>query len=160
MADDIHVTGPGPNGERLEVNLKNRSIGLTTKDLVPILVVLGAFAGGILAAKVLFLGQERGHQLLGEITAQLHAHTAMVTAGQQDLRTHLDESLMRHNDLVQTQTQAIHTKVDTLEAYLEAWFRDLGHRLEILNFNLQHPDRTLPLRAPLPEEERRPDRGR
>ena len=36
MADEIHVSGPtGPNGERLELNLKERRIGISVKDLLP-----------------------------------------------------------------------------------------------------------------------------
>jgi hypothetical protein len=108
--------------------------------------------GGLLVAKVLFLGQARGHDLLGEIREQLNVNNAKVTAGQHELREHVDEGLLKQNDLLHQQTTAIDGKIVTMTQYIEKWFGEIGTRLEWLDHNIANPERRLPLRAPSPHE--------
>jgi hypothetical protein len=150
MSDDVHISGPtGPNGERLEVNLKERRIGISVKDLLPILVVIGAFVGGLLVAKVLFLGQTRGHELLGQIAAQLNDNNAKILAELHTERNHADADRRAQNELLVK-----------LEKYIEEWFTEIGTRLEWLDHNVANPERRMPLRAPAPREDRPPERSR
>ena len=98
----------------------------------------------------------RMDKLIDDIHAQdtlLMANNAKVTAGQQELRIHLDEGMLKQNDL-------LHTKMDALEKYIEAWFTEVGTRLELVNWNIAHPNEALPLRGTKPPEESQPHRGR
>lgn len=48
MGEEVHGSVTGGNGERLEVRLGSRSLGLTTRDLIPILLLLAGVVGGYL----------------------------------------------------------------------------------------------------------------
>jgi hypothetical protein len=48
MAEEIRAVTTGGNGERMEVRLGTRSFGVTTRDLVPILLLIMMGAGGYL----------------------------------------------------------------------------------------------------------------
>jgi hypothetical protein len=122
--------------------------------------VIGAFVGGIVLAKILFLGQTRGQDMLTVMAQQLNDNNAKITAGQHELRVHIDTAFAHQSEIVQTQTQAIEVLLQTLHRYIEEWFSDMGRRQELLNWNIAHPDRALPLRGPAPPEEREPPRGR
>ena len=61
---------------------------------------------------------------------------------------------MRQDTLVHTQTAAVEALVKGLTQYVETWFSEVGRRLELLNWNIAHPDKALPLRAPVPHDER------
>jgi hypothetical protein len=160
VADEVNVTGPGPNGERMEVSLKERAIKFNTSNLAFILVIVGAFAGGLLAAKILFLGQTRGHELLAGITAQLNSNNAKVVETLQAQQNHEDEGRRAQTELVHGQTEAIRALLEKLTTSIEAWFADMGRRQEIMNHNALNPERALPLRGPVPQEESLPARSR
>ena len=106
----------------------------------------------------------RMDKLIDDLHAQqmlLNANNAKVTAGQQELRNHVDERLVHQDTLVHQQTGAIDMKINTLEKYIERWFTEIGTRLEWLDHNIANPDRHMPLRAPRPlPEERDPARER
>jgi hypothetical protein len=160
MAEEIRASATGPNGEQFNVNLRERTIGISVKDLLPILVVIGAFVGGIVLAKILFLGQTRGQDMLTAIAQQLNENNAKITAGQHELRMHVETAFTKQSELVHTQTQAIEVLLQTLQRYIEEWFSEMGRRQELMNFNALHPEKALPLRGPVPSEEREPPRGR
>jgi hypothetical protein len=116
----------------------------------------------------------RMEKLIADVQEQnvlLTANNAKVTAGQQALQIHLDEALGHQTDLVHQQTTAIDGKVallgtavdkrfDSIHKYIEEWFSEIGRRMEWLDHNIANPDRRMPLRAPLPQEEHQPGRGR
>lgn len=185
MADDVRISSPGPDGGNgFSLDLRQKKLGLTGPNVALLMLIL--IIGGVAYVrtgtidKTMKTGQEqlaateaRVHQRVSDLFARLDkllddmqaqnalltANNAKVTAGQQELRTHVDEGLTKQNDLVHQQTNAIFAKVTTLEKYIEGWFSEIGQRLEMLNWNIAHPDKTLPLRAPLPREERHPERG-
>ena len=135
MPDDVQINAPGPNGEKLTVDLKQRTIGFTVKDLLPILMLLVAFGLGVFIAKVLFLGQERGQAALSTIATQV------------------DTALAKQNEMLAA-------KLDKLEDSFTVSMQTMGQWLEMLNHNLQHPDQALPLRAPARREEHPAPRDR
>jgi hypothetical protein len=66
MAEEINISAPTGNGpERMEVRLGPGTLGFSTKNILPIFAVLGAFAlifaAGYFIAMNLTSGQERGH---------------------------------------------------------------------------------------------------
>jgi hypothetical protein len=185
MADEVRIQSQGPDGNGLQLDLREKKLGLTGPNVALLLLIL--IIGGVAwlrtgtIDKTLKGGQEqiaategRVHQhvaeLFGRIDTLLHdlqqqtvvmnANNAKVTEGQHALRTHLDEALVRQDQLVHRQTEAIEALVKGLTQYVEAWFSEMGRRLELLNHNIAHPDKALPLRAPVPREEREPERGR
>jgi hypothetical protein len=160
VADEVNVSAPGPNGERMEVSLKERAIKFNTSNLAFILVIVGAFAGGLLAAKILFLGQTRGQELLMGLTAQLNTNHARLVEVLQAQQAHEDEGRRAQTELVHGQTEAIRALLEKLTSYIEHWFTDMGRRQEIMNHNVLNPERALPLRGPVPQEESPPVRGR
>jgi len=48
MSDEVQGTVTGGNGERLELRLGTRTLGLTTRDLIPILLLAILGVGGYL----------------------------------------------------------------------------------------------------------------
>jgi hypothetical protein len=185
MAEEVRVSTQGPDGNGVNVDLRERKFALTGPNVALLLLIL--IIGGVAYVrtgtidKTMRAGQEqlaatedrvhkrvtdlftRIDKLLDDVQLQntlLTANNAKVTAGQQELRAHVDEGLSKQNDLVHQQTNAIFEKVTMLEKYIEGWFSEVGQRLEMLNWNIGHPDKALPLRAPLPREERQPERGR
>jgi hypothetical protein len=186
MAEEVRLSTPGPNGGNgFSLDLREKKLGLTGPNVALLMLIL--IIGGVAYIrtgtidKTMKAGQEqlaatesRVHQrmsdlfarvdkLLEDVQAQntlLTANNAKVTEGQDALQIHLDAALRAQDDRVNAQTTTIHAKVDTLENYIERWFSEVGQRLEMLNWNIAHPDKALPLRAPLPQEERQPERGR
>jgi hypothetical protein len=185
VADDVSISSQGREGNGVSVNLREKKFALTGPNVALLMLIL--IIGGVAYIrtgtidKTMKSGQEqiaateaRVHQrvselfgridkLVDDLQAQsiaLNANNAKVTAGQQELRVHVDEGLTKQNDLVHQQTNAIFEKIAALEQYIEKWFSEIGQRLEMLNWNIAHPEQALPLRAPLPREERQPERGR
>jgi hypothetical protein len=78
MTEEIHGSVQGGNGERLEVKLGTKSLGLQTKDLIPILLLLAGCVGGFLiytnimeAVRLIYTRQEK-------VLEALHAHRALI----------------------------------------------------------------------------------
>ena len=185
MAEDIRVQAPGPNGNGFQLNLSQKKLGLTGPNVALLLLIL--IIGGVAYLrtgtidKTMKAGQEqiagtkdrvhkrvdalflRMDKLIDDLHGQttlLNANNAKIAAGQQELRSHVDEVATKQDALLHQQTNAIDSKIITLTQYIEKWFTEIGTRLELLNFNIQHPDKALPLRAPLPHQEHQPERGR
>ena len=176
--EEIRVNAPGPNGNGFSLDLREKKLGLTGPNvaLLLLIILIGAVAylrtGTI--DKTMKAGQEqiagtedrvhkrvdqlflRIDKLIDDMQAQnllLNANNAKVTTGQHELRVHLDEGMLRQNDL-------LHTKIGAFEKYIETWFSEVGKRMEILDFNIKHPDRALPLRGFQPGDDRQQERGR
>lgn len=177
MTDEVRVQGPGADGNGFSLDLREKKLGLTGPNvaLLMLICIIGAVAwlrtGTI--DKTLKSGQEqlaategrvqarvgdlfgRIDKLLDDLQAQnvlLTSQNATVKAGQQELRAHVDEALNRQTTLVHTQTEAIASLIHKQTEEVDKRFREVGQRLEVLDHNIQHPDRTLPLRSPLPPE--------
>jgi hypothetical protein len=185
MAEEVRVSAPGPNGNGFQLDLREKKLGLTGPNvaLLMLILIIGAVAyirtGTI--DRTLKAGQEqlaatetrvqgrvgelfgRIDKLLDDLQAQnvfLTANNAKVTAGQQELRAHLDDALAKQTALVHTQTEAIANLLLKQNEYVEKWFSDMGTRLEWLDHNIAHPDRRMPLRAPSTYEDQAPERKR
>jgi hypothetical protein len=48
VADEVRVNAPAGNGERLELSIGSKRLGLTTRDLLPILLLILGGVGGYL----------------------------------------------------------------------------------------------------------------
>jgi hypothetical protein len=48
MAEEVHGSVTGNNGERLELRVGSKAFGLNAKDLLPILLLLSGLVGGYL----------------------------------------------------------------------------------------------------------------
>ena len=178
MAEEIRVQTPDPEGNGFLLDLTQKKLGLTGPNvaLLLLIIIIGGVAwlrtGTIdktlhaVAAQVASTEdrvQKRVDQLLTRIdkiiddtqgqNTLLSANNTKITTGQHELRVHLDESMLKQNDLLRTQ-------LDALEQYIEGWFTEVGTRLELLNYNIKNPDKALPLRAPLPREDHLPGRER
>jgi uncharacterized protein YoxC len=185
MADDVSISSQGRDGNGVKVDLREKKFALTGPNVALLMLIL--IIGGVAYIrtgtidKTMKAGQEqlaatesrvqqrvselfgRMDKLLDDLQAQnvlLAANNAKVTAGQHDLQAHVDEGLTKQNDMVHQQTNAIFEKVATLEKSIDGRFAEIGQRLEMLNWNIVHPEKALPLRAPLPREERHPERER
>jgi hypothetical protein len=164
MAEDIQVNAPLGNGERLELKVGSKSLGVTTKDLVSLVVMLGAFAGFYLVSEHLNDGQKHGFAGLAKILEQNNAHQAQllekISLNQASLieivhqnRQEMTEQVARQNTLVNQQTIELRQDVDNQT-------KAMHHEHVMLNFNLtQEPPQRLPLDV-TPEELRslRPQR--
>lgn len=168
MADEVRAQIPtGPNGERMAIQIGTKSVAITSRDIVSVLLVLVMGIGFYLTVNSLTQNQERGFQRqdlgfqkLEKILDVLHTNqTAMLAALQQN-RDVTGSRLDKQNDLLHEQTEAFDHKIVRLTEYIEAWFSEMGRRQELMNHNALHPDKALPLRAPPPAEDHPPARGR
>jgi hypothetical protein len=73
MPEEVHGAITGGNGERMEIRLGTKSIGITAVSLIPILLLIGGIVGGYLiyqnqmeALRLLYTRQE---QLVKEMQA-------------------------------------------------------------------------------------------
>jgi hypothetical protein len=156
MADEVRAQLPtGPNGERMEVRIGNKSLGFTTKDLVTVLLVIG-FSGLVyLLIQNLSAGQAQGFTGLAQIldkmnTNQLHSfekmnsHQDTLTALVHTNRQQLEEKLSVQNQILHEQT------IEVRKGQV-----DLGNQLRrmliTMNYNLAHPNDPIPLEF-TPEE--------
>jgi hypothetical protein len=179
VAEEVNISSQGREGNGVSVNLRDKKFALTGPNVALLMLIL--IIGGVAYIrtgtidKTMKAGQEqlaatearvqlrvsdlfgRIDKLIDDLQAQntlLATNNAKVSAGQQELRSHVDEGLTTQNDLVHQQTNAIFEKVTLLEKSLDGRFAEIGQRLEMLNWNITHPEKALPLRAPLPREER------
>jgi hypothetical protein len=137
MAEEVHGTAQGPNGERLQLQVGTKSVGLSARDLTPILLLIAVIVGGYLSHQSNVTEQERLYTRQSDILVLLHENQKLV----QDV---LMESRKRV-DMVVEQQQA-----------------ELRHHLEVLRgFFVTHdwnqgrePAARLPLGAPPPEEKK------
>jgi hypothetical protein len=137
MAEEVHGTVQGPNGERLQLQVGSKSVGLSARDLTPILLLIAVIVGGYMAHQSTVAEQERLYTRLSDILVLLHENQKLV----QDV---LIESRKRV-DVVVEQQQA-----------------ELRHHLEVLrglfvthDWNQgREPAARLPLGAAPPEEKK------
>jgi hypothetical protein len=167
VAEETQLNIPAGNGERLELRVGSKSLGFTTKDLVSVLLVVVMGVGFYLTVQSMTdrldrgaHNQDVGFQKLEKLLDVMHTNQAAMLAGLQSNREVTGSKLDAQDERLHHQTSVINTKVDTLEKYIEEWFTEMGRRQEMMNFNVLHPDKALPLRAPSPHEERQPERGR
>lgn len=74
MAEEVRGTVTGGNGERLELKLGSKAIGLTVRDLIPILLLtVGCVSGYLLYRNMhdgLFLLYRRQEEILQQLVRQ------------------------------------------------------------------------------------------
>ena len=165
--DETRLNVPAGNGERLELRVGSKSLGFTTKDLVSVLLVVVMGIGFYLTVESLTdrldrsaHNQDLGFQKLEKLLDVMHTNQAAMLAGLRENRDITGSRLTTQDERLNHQTSVLNTKIDTLENYIEEWFTEMGKRQELLNHNILHPDRALPLRSPLAPEEQQPSRGR
>lgn len=134
MAEDVHITAPGGNGERLELRVGSKAFGLSAKDLLPILLLLLV---GVMA-----------YYRTKTIDTDLQA----LGTRQEVIRSELREQ----NALVQAQTQELRTELHEQNVQSQAKWETLTRMLGIVNWNLSHdPGIQLPLDVSPPLKEER-----
>jgi hypothetical protein len=135
MADEVQGTVQGPNGESQTLKLKvgGNALGLTTKDLplIILMILLGV------------IGYFRTVTMDKSIAA-VNTHLQALYARQDQIR----HELQQQNVLVQSQTTDLRSAVDEQTKALRRWFITL-------NWNLAHDaNERIPLEF-TPEELRR-----
>jgi hypothetical protein len=149
----------GPNGEELRVRSGERSVAVIVKDLLPILVAIGAFAMMYVLTQNLSRGQERGFSGLNDILAKMAEHQVQLLQSVVTNRQQLTEQMERQNGLVADQTQALREAVTLNTQTISERLDRLNHRLEIFSYNADRPpSERLPLDTPaehVPKREQR-----
>ena len=119
---------PAGNNERMELRLGSKSLGLTTRDLIPVLLLIMIGVLGYFRTKIL----DGGMQTLGANQAAMRGE-------------------MHHqNSLLQTQTEVSRQELRQQNVLLHQYTEYTRALLETLNYNLgRPPGEHLPLgRAP------------
>jgi hypothetical protein len=145
MSEELHANIPTGNGESMQLRLGGKAIGLQTKDLVSVLMVvlLGVF--GYFMADNMTKGQERGFVGLAQILDKLNTNQLALLELVHTNRSQLLEELGRQNQQVAAQTAALRQAFDEQS-------REIRRLFITLNYNFSHePDERLPLEF-LPSE--------
>jgi hypothetical protein len=132
-------------GEEVRVGSGDKSIAVVVKDLLPIVVAVGAFAMMYVLTLNLSQGQERGFGGLKEL---IHISSTN--------RHELSEQMEKQNGLLARQTQELREAVNKNTETISERLDQLSHRLEIFSYNADRPPgERLPLDTPLPQREYR-----
>jgi hypothetical protein len=133
MADEVQGSIRNGNGERFELRLGSQSLGLQTKDLVTIvlLLVIGIFG------YLIFLSIKDDHSRLGTQQAQMqdnqYRHLVEATERWRTAVDEIKEMLRGQNTRMDGNNQTLRTMLEVLD-----W--NMGRNL----------DEHLPLQVPLP----------
>jgi len=131
MADEVQGSVQGGNGERLELKLGTKALGIQAKDLVSILLILGGLVGGYL------------------LYTSVIDETRLIRAGQIATRDALQQN---REDMLRTLKEWEHA--------MDTQTQDLRRMLETLQYNLeQDPNARVPLERPPPSGPRPPSTG-
>jgi hypothetical protein len=165
VAEDIRVTTPiGPNGERLELKLGNRSFGISAKDIVSVVMLLGLLGGFYLVTQHLSAGQARGFEGLMKIFEQNATHQAQMLDKLHGNQTALIELVSTNRsqmmEEVNAQNKQVGEQTATLQATVDAQTQALRKWFVTLNYNLKRdPSEQIPIEF-LPEDLPQRERGR
>ena len=91
MAEPPDVSVTGGNGERMEVRLGSRSIGLQTRDLLPILLLVAGIVGGYLIYTNVKAHLQRLDSQHEQIITLLHENQIRILAALQVWRNLVSE---------------------------------------------------------------------
>lgn len=196
MAEEIRVSSQGPDGNGVQVDLREKKFALTGPNVALLLLILivgwvawdrtGKVDNTLKAGQEqLAATEDRVHKRVSELFGRmdkmlddqqtqnvlLTTNNTKITEGQHTLQQVVTAEIQRRSDKIEAamheqderlraQTAAIDSKFATLTQYVEGWFSEMGRRQELMNHNVLNPDNALPLRAPVPEEERQRERGR
>jgi hypothetical protein len=143
MAEEIRATRTNNNGERLEIRLGTRTLGVSARDIVSVLLVLGGVVGGYL--------------LYTNVHEQLRAvlrHQEVMLDTLQDNRVKILEAIGLWRGLMDEQTQHIRSLLGEQEQRLEMQAENI-RKLFVYHEMNQHrdPKDKIPLEFPMPMEE-------
>ena len=166
MADnvEVHAPLPGGNGERLELRVGTKSLGISAKDLVSFGVVI--LLGGLIyfMANNITTGQDRGFASLAKILEHMGANQQQtldrLSQNQQVMlelvhtnRSQMMTELSKQNEQVSGQTAALQAAVDAQTAALRKM-------LITINWNMgRDPNERIPLEM-MPGDMSKPAQGR
>ena len=129
---------PPESGDRLELKVGSKSLGLTTRDLLPVLMIVGL---------LLILG------VMG------YYRTKLLDSGLQDImlgQSSLKEALHHQNLLLQSQTETLRTELRQQNVQQHQQTEYLRDLLETLNYNITRP---LPEQLPIGRAPPKPPGG-
>jgi hypothetical protein len=135
MAEEVHGTVQGPNGERLQLQVGTKSVGLSARDLTPILLLIAVIVGGYMEHQSNLTEMERLYSRQTETLALLHENQKLV----QDVLT---ASRQRVDVVVQEQQAELRHHLEMLRAFFITHDWNQG----------REPAARLPLGTPPPEE--------
>ena len=143
--------GNGSNG-KMEIKVGDKSIGVTSRDLVSVLLILLAGLGGYFVATQITLNQQHGLVAMQAMVDKLTAHQETLVALVHTNRQQMELELQRQNALLFQQTTVMLAKVEESTTTMARQFERIAHQLAVLNHNMQHgPGEQLPLDVPLPQ---------
>jgi hypothetical protein len=140
----------GDNG-RLEMKVGDKSIGVTSRDLISVLLIMVSGLGGYFVATQVTLNQRAGLVHLSTLDQKLEQYQARMVELVHTNRQQMAEELKTQNALLQQQTAVLTQEVDGQTLTIGLRFDRLEHRLSLLNYNIHHDvSEQLPLEGQLP----------
>jgi hypothetical protein len=164
MGEEVQGTIKGGNGERLELKVGTKSLGLTTKDLLSFVLVAAMAVGFYLAFTALTKGQDlmstnqqEGFRKFEHLLDIIHSNQTAMLAEIQRNRVDMGAIEREQNTLLATQTQELTTALQAQTALMRSEMVDLQRRLATLNWNQgRPPEERLPLELAPPTPPLRP----
>jgi hypothetical protein len=107
MADEVRASQTGPNGERLEIKLGSRSLGITSRDLLMFAFVAGIFVFIYLASQNNRESFARIYTAQGKFQETQQQTVADIKTLLRDAGDELKDLLREHNAQVEAQTAKV-----------------------------------------------------
>jgi hypothetical protein len=160
VSEEVQGQITGGNGERLEVRLGTKSLGLTTRDL-PLIVLMALMGVGFYLAFTRltagqdqsFTNQREGFQKLGQILELLHTNQTAMLDEIRGNREQMGSLVAQQNMLLVEQTKTLFTLMKEQTAALHRDMTEVMRRLAVLSYNDGRPlEQRIPLELSPPRE--------
>jgi hypothetical protein len=176
VAEEVRLESNSSNGEKMTLSLRDKSVSLFTRNLPFVLMILGVFVGGLLIAKILFLGQTTGLQQLDATKALINSKHENTLKELGDVKDALQLLLLNEFSGQREQVRALSESIDSQTKEIRGELHEQNQlsrqenkevldRLHannlrvtqehaVINANIKRaPDNQLPLAVPVPREE-------
>ena len=142
MADEVSASRTNGNGERLEVRIGNRSIGISSRDLILVVFVAGVFV-------ISYLSHQSTREMLGRLYLQQTQFADTQHRGIEDVKAFLHASQNELAALLRANNEALRAMLREQNARMDQHTDALSTQMQIHEWNQAHPaGEQLPLTLP------------
>lgn len=140
MAEEVSGGMTGPNGERLELRIGSKSLGLQVKDILPLLLLLGGIIGGYL----IFISVEK--ELTRLQVGQDKIMDYMYSVTNEPVVQKLLEGQSATKERLREQDEQLHEQTQLLQEALQRQTNEIKRLFSVMQYNIDRPiEQRIPL---------------